>query len=316
MASVTGPILRTPLSRGGHRPAVPARIVDHPGPADGDWFLGTREGHVALRRRADGALDLDLRSEPPQAGRARTIARVGSRDGRAIWSTELAAPGALPPDAAASDAGEDVAGELLPLRSVAEELAEEAVDPALAAVALAAWQESTRFCAACGAELRPIRAGWSLRCQAEGREHFPRTDPAVIMAVRDESDRLLLAQPAHGRFHSVLAGFVEAGESAESAVVREVAEEVSVEIGAVEYVGSQPWPFPRSLMLGFRAWSVGSTSLTLQEEEIAQASWFTREELAAALSTGAVLLPGQASLGRALIRDWFGRALPDEPAGR
>ena len=89
-------------------------------------------------------------------------------------------------------------------------------------------------------------------------------------------------------------------------MAREVAEEVGVEVEAVEYVGSQPWPFPRSLMLGFRAWAPGAGERTLQEEEIAEARWFTREELAAALEAEEIALPGAASMGRALIDDWFG----------
>src|SRR5699024_9444979 len=165
-----------------------------------------------------------------------------------------------------------------------------------------------RHCPGCGSVLEAEMAGWVLRCREEGTEHFPRTDPAVIMAVRDGGDRLLLARNAHfpSRFHSVLAGFVEPGESLENAVAREVAEEVGVEVEAVEYVGSQPWPFPRSLMLGFRAWAPGAGELTLQEEEIAEARWFTREELAAALEAEEIALPGAASMGRALIDDWCG----------
>ena len=153
-------------------------------------------------------------------------------------------------------------------------------------------------------------AGWVLRCREDGVEQFPRTDPAVIMAVRDGQDRLLLARNAHfrGRFHSVLAGFVEPGESLENAVAREVDEEVGVTVTEVEYMGSQPWPFPRSLMLGYRAWAPEAAELTLQDEEIAEARWFSREELAAALAAEEIELPGAASMGRALIDDWYGRS--------
>ena len=181
-------------------------------------------------------------------------------------------------------------------------------DADLAAAAVALAPGTARCHCPLWAVLEPEMAGWVLRCREEGTEHFPRTDPAVIMAVRDGGDRLLLARNAHfpSRFHSVLAGFVEPGESLENAVAREVAEEVGVEVEAVEYVGSQPWPFPRSLMLGFRAWAPGAGELTLQEEEIAEARWFTREELAAALEAEEIALPGAASMGRALIDDWFG----------
>ena len=153
-------------------------------------------------------------------------------------------------------------------------------------------------------------AGWVLRCPEDGIEQFPRTDAAVIMAVRDGKDRLLLARNAHfpAGFHSVLAGFVEPGESLENAVAREVGEEVGITVEEVEYVGSQPWPFPRSLMLGYRAWAPGADELTLQDEEIAEARWFTREELGAALEAEEIELPGAASMGRALIDDWYGRS--------
>src|SRR5699024_49666 len=162
----------------------------------------------------------------------------------------------------------------------------------------------------CGGLLEPDVGGWVLRCREDGTEHFPRTDPAVIMAVRDDADRLLLARNTNfrGRFHSVLAGFVEPGESLENAVAREVAEEVGVRVEEVEYVGSQSWPFPRSLMLGYRAWAPHGDQLTLQEEEIVEARWFSREELAAELAAGQIELPGPASMGRALIDDWFGRS--------
>ena len=191
---------------------------------------------------------------------------------------------------------------------MADQLVDSDADLAAAAVAMGFWHRSMRHCPGCGSVLEAEMAGWVLRCREEGTEHFPRTDPAVIMAVRDGGDRLLLARNTNfrGRFHSVLAGFVEPGESLEGAVAREVAEEVGVDVEEVQYVGSQPWPFPRSLMLGFRAWAPGAGELTLQEEEIAEARWFTREELAAALEAEEIALPGAASMGRALIDDWFG----------
>jgi NAD+ diphosphatase len=183
---------------------------------------------------------------------------------------------------------------------------------ATTAAALERWHVSHPRCPRCGAATRVEHAGWVRRCVADGSDHYPRTDPAVIMAVVDQADRLLLghgAQWAHNRY-STLAGFVEPGESIEHAVRREVREEVGVIVGAVEYRGSQPWPFPASLMLGFRARAL-STELTIDAVEITAAGWFTRTELLAALRSGSVGLPGNTSIARALIEEWYGSELPD-----
>ena len=178
-------------------------------------------------------------------------------------------------------------------------------------VALAAWHESHRYCPRCGAPTRPSQAGWQRRCLAEGDEHFPRTDPAVIMAVTDEDDRLLLGHAAswpEGRY-STLAGFVEAGESAEQAVRREVREEAGLEVLDVEYRGSQTWPFPASLMLAYRARVAGGEPV-VDGDELTAAQWFDRPALEAAARSGEVLLPGRASIARALVEDWYGGRLP------
>ena len=126
---------------------------------------------------------------------------------------------------------------------------------ATTAVALDAWHDRHVRCPRCGAATRVEQAGWIRVCVEDGSEHYPRTDPAVIMAVVDDADRILLGRAAPwapGRY-STLAGFVESGESLEHAVRREVLEETGVVVGGVSYRGSQPWPFPASLMLGFRA---------------------------------------------------------------
>ncbi|GIL36275.1 NAD(+) diphosphatase [Phycicoccus jejuensis] len=174
-------------------------------------------------------------------------------------------------------------------------------------LALANWHRVHGFCPRCGSRTRPVQAGWVRRCVADGSEHYPRTDAAVIMAVVDDDDRLLLARGRGFRTRgmSVLAGFVEPGETLAGAVAREVAEEVGVEVDDVRYLGDQPWPFPSSLMVGFTAHARG-TDLRLQEDEIAAARWFTREELAAAVADGSVAVPGRVSIARRIVEHWYG----------
>ncbi|MEU1949070.1 NAD(+) diphosphatase [Streptomyces sp. NPDC056697] len=179
------------------------------------------------------------------------------------------------------------------------------------AVALENWQRLHRFCSRCGERTMIAAAGHIRRCPACGAEHYPRTDPAVIMLVRDERDRALLGRQVHwpeGRF-STLAGFVEPGESIEQAVVREVAEEAGVTVGEVEYVASQPWPFPSSLMLGFMAQATSSL-IQVDGEEIHEARWFSRDDLRAAIESGEVLPPSGISIAARLIELWYGEPLP------
>jgi NAD+ diphosphatase len=180
-------------------------------------------------------------------------------------------------------------------------------------LALANWHRTHGHCPRCGAETAPVLAGWTRRCPADGSEHYPRTDMAVIMAVVDADDRILLARGKgfRGNGMSVLAGFVEPGETLAAAVAREVAEEVGVEVTAVTYLGDQPWPFPSSLMLGFTATAL-STDLRLQAEEIEAARWFSRDELVAALADGSVVVSGRISISRRIIEHWFGGPL-DSP---
>jgi NAD+ diphosphatase len=151
----------------------------------------------------------------------------------------------------------------------------------VSAVALEQWHQRHTHCPLCGMPTVESQAGWTRTCTGDGSEHFPRTDPAVIMLIHDGGDRALLGrgpQWGEGRF-STLAGFVEPGESLEAAVAREVYEEVGVGITDIRYVASQPWPFPASLMLGFMARLDGDPDLTLDPKEMAEAGWFTREQV-------------------------------------
>ncbi|GAB48414.1 NAD(+) diphosphatase [Mobilicoccus pelagius] len=180
----------------------------------------------------------------------------------------------------------------------------------MTAQGLVLWHRTHRFCSRCGSPTRVASAGWMRVCEKEERESYPRTDPAVIMGIRDAEDRLLLARSPmwpEGR-RSVLAGFVEPGESLEDAVRREVAEEVGLRVVRTEYVASQPWPFPASLMLGFAGWADG-TALERDPGEIAEAEWYTREEVRAGVEAGTLLLPGRMSIARRLVEDWYGERL-------
>ncbi|RPK60214.1 NADH pyrophosphatase [Streptomyces sp. ADI96-15] len=185
------------------------------------------------------------------------------------------------------------------------------------AVALENWQRLHRFCSRCGERTVIAAAGHIRRCPACGAEHYPRTDPAVIMLVTDDQDRALLGRQVHwpeGRF-STLAGFVEPGEAIEESVRREVFEEAGVTVGEVTYVASQPWPFPSSLMLGFTAKAI-SPHITVDGEEIEEARWFSREELRTAFETGEVRPPYGISIAARLIELWYGEPLPKPGVGR
>ncbi len=180
------------------------------------------------------------------------------------------------------------------------------------AVALANWHASHTHCPRCGTPTLPAPAGHLRTCPADGSEHFPRVDPAVIMIVTDDQDRCLLAHnrrwPANRV--SILAGFVEPGESAEQAVAREIMEEVGVSVDGVRYLGSQPWPMPQSLMLGFWADAVAGQAITVDAQEIAEARWYSRGDVAERVAAGTLLLPPPVSIAHHILQAWYGQALP------
>jgi NAD+ diphosphatase len=191
------------------------------------------------------------------------------------------------------------------LRELGAELGDLDAGLLVQAIGILEWHDRHRFSPLTGAATTVERAGWVQRDPTTGTEFFPRTDPAVIMLVHDGGDRVVLGRQAAwppGRF-SILAGFVEPGESAEAAVVREVAEEVGLRVADVRYVGSQPWPFPQSLMLGFVARIEGDDTLRPDPSEIEEAHWFTREELRS--GRGPRALPPPVSIARHILDRWI-----------
>jgi NAD+ diphosphatase len=204
----------------------------------------------------------------------------------------------------------------LGLRAVMDTLPTDELQLAFAAAGLIGWHQRAGFCPNCGSVTHPVSGGLARRCPACEREDYPRSDAAVIVAITDADGRLLLArQPVWpARRFSVLAGFAEVGESLEQVVHREVHEEVGLELRGVRYLGSQPWPFPRSLMVAFAATAVG-TQLRPAVGEIEDAAWFSRTELHDAVEAGTVLLPARTSIAWRMIRAWLDDNLNAESVG-
>ncbi len=192
------------------------------------------------------------------------------------------------------------------LRDVMDGLASPDLQVAFTAVALIGWHSHSAFCPVCGSTTLAAAGGLLRHCVRCGHDLYPRTDPAVIVAITDADDRLLLGRQPRwppGRV-SVFAGFVEAGESLEQAVRREIAEEVGIHLDQISYLSSQPWPFPRSLMVAFGARTEGAEPQLL-DGEIERARWFSRAELAAAMASGSVLLPNVSSVANRMIHAWL-----------
>jgi NAD+ diphosphatase len=202
------------------------------------------------------------------------------------------------------------------LRSIGAHLDERDAALCAEALAMANWHASHRFSPKTGQPTRAAKGGWVLTDDT-GTEIFPRTDMAIIVAVTDADERLLLGSNAQWESdrYSLLAGFVEPGESLEAAVAREVYEESGVRVTDTTYIGSQPWPFPASLMLGFmaRVDDRVESVLTPDGAEIIDLRWFSRAELFAA--RGEIRLPGSASIARALIEEWYGGPVDEPPPG-
>lgn len=211
---------------------------------------------------------------------------------------------------------EDVIAEehLRTLRQVGALLSDFEAGLAAHAVALGNWHNAHPHCSKCGAATRVDLGGAVRICDVDDSQHYPRTDPAVIVLVKDEDDRILLGHQSiwpPTRF-SNLAGFVEPGESFEQCVIREVAEESGVIVHSIHYLGSQPWPFPASIMVAFEATTSDVLSARADGEEITEIRWFTRKEMKEAVQSGTILLPPRISVARRMIEFWYGaHALED-----
>ncbi len=199
------------------------------------------------------------------------------------------------------------------LRDVGSQLSATDVGLATSAVALATWHEGHSFCPICGQRTLISMAGWSRKCTNHETEQYPRTEPAMIVAVEDTAGRILLGRRREWPegWLSTLAGFVEAGESCEAAVIREVYEEsgIHVDISSLRYLGSQPWPFPASLMLAYRAIAT-STQVEMHDDEMSEVQWFSRTELATACKAETLKLPSPVSIAFRLIQSWYGADIP------
>jgi NAD+ diphosphatase len=226
-------------------------------------------------------------------------------DGRHVWAVRGPLESPDDPDLNAQVADLRMAGQLF------DDVGAQLVS---AAAALLNWHANARFSSVDGSPTKPIRAGWARVNPVTGHEEFPRIDPAVICLVHDGGDRAVLARQTvwPQRMFSLLAGFVEAGESFETCVVREIHEEIGLTVHDIRYLGSQPWPFPRSLMIGFHAIGDPDQPFAFNDGEIAEAEWFTRNEVRAALAIGdwssdsesKLLLPGSVSIARVIIESW------------
>jgi len=278
-------------------------------------FSGAELERATVERR-DAAWLAGQRAHPEARSLVLSERGLWVEDGRLLLvapnadSVFLGLTGERPLFASDAAEGEPEGGHPAGLREVATELpAGEAALGAYAA-SLLSWHRRHRFCANCGAATDSTDAGHERRCPACDTHHFPRTDPVVIVRVVDAHDRLLLGRQASwpaGRF-SVLAGFVEPGETLEEALRREVLEESGVIVGPAAYVASQPWPFPSSLMIGFNAVATGGDPVP-GDGELQEVGWFTREEVrAAAEGRGEIMLSPPYSISRRLIDGWLAAA--------
>lgn len=275
-----------PLVRGADRAALARLTLDHPALkiAGPPLFLG-RDG-------AEGLWAFDLSGWTPAEAEAPTL-------GAFLDPSEQHHP-ALPADHVFAE-----------LRAVMTRLDPRDAELAATAKAVIGWHDSHGFCAKCGVKSDVAMAGWQRDCPACGTHHFPRTDPVVIMLITRGNSLLLGRSPGWPEgMYSLLAGFVEPGETIEAAVRREVFEEAGVRVGAVSYLASQPWPFPASLMMGCRGDAL-TDAITVDPAELEAALWVSRERLAQVFAgQDPVIKPSRhGAIAHFLMRNWLADSL-------
>lgn len=291
------------LDRAGHRRTDPDWLAEAREAPDA-MFVPHWQGRLLVETPEGGAPRAVL-SARPHADAGHREAFLGLLGETPVFAADLSA---LDDPLAVLDGAR---GDFEDLRGLAGALPAQEAGLLATAKALFHWHSRQRFCGRCGGACVPERAGHVMRCTQCGAEHFPRTDPAVIMLITRTAPggeaHALLGQsqrfPPDRNMYSTLAGFVEPGETLEDAVRREVAEEVGVAVGRVTYHGSQPWPFPASLMLGFRG-DAESEAIVLDEDEMRDARWLTRADIRARREQG-FNIPPKDSIARRLIEEWL-----------
>ena len=256
-----------------------------------------------LRRTAAGHTALFTFEEAARLGSAREIALLGRMTEGAVFATLLDA------DMTSCDHNEMVA---IDLRALASQglVTEPFIGMLAQAKSLMYWHARHRHCAVCGQKTVLAGAGWRRHCEGCQADHFPRTDPVVIMLTIDGEECLLGRQRRFSKgMYSALAGYLEPGETIEAAVRREIREEAGIAIGQVAYVASQPWPFPASLMIGCFAQAL-TRNIVLDTEELEDARWFSREavvQLLAGAHSDGLKAPAPIAIAHTLLRTWIER---------
>ena len=255
-------------------------------PNDDDWCLIVQGGAVLLRRDSGAGSIPSHREIAPVAAVADSVTFVG------VWGDrQIFAMGGLPDDALSTD---DL--DLVPLRTSYAVLGDEYWAIASRAAQVVEWDRNHRFCGRCGQATIKLQSELGRKCPSCEMVAFPRISPATITVI-ERGNEILLAHGAHHAtgMYALIAGFVEAGETLEECVIRETREEIGIEVDQVRYFGSQSWPFPHSIMLGFTA-QYRSGEITVEPTEISDARWFTVDAMP--------MVPGRMSIARRLIDDW------------
>ena len=212
---------------------------------------------------------------------------------------------------------ETLTSEFKSLRAIGSFLSPRDIGLAVHAQGLANWHSKHPRCSLCGGPTVVVLAGAVRRCPTDESEHYPRTDSAIIVLIKNDKDQILLGRqkvwPKH-RF-STFAGFVEPGESFEHCVIREVREEAGVELTKINYLGSQPWPFPASLMIAFEAITNTPELARPDGDEIEEIRWFSREDMKSAILDKSLILPFEISVARQMINAWYGDGADKDLAG-